>query len=674
MAEPASKRCARTPDPALGAGPGTDGPPPRFVAVAFNLPVKHEFTYLVPAGMDAAVGCRVSAPFGKRKLTGVVVGTSDEAPEGIAGIREIARVVDKRALATERTLELARWMAKMYLCSFGEALATVLPGGRREGEAEELPLAEDTRDYALAEQQLAAVHAVTAASTGSFYLHGVTGSGKTDVYLAAARDVTAKGAGVIYLVPEISLTHQVVRVFTAAFGARLAVLHSALTPSQRLREWLRVLDGEVDVVIGARSAVFAPFARLGLVVIDEEQEGAYKSGSAPRYHARQVAMWRVAHEGGVVLMGSATPSLEAWHHMREGTISPLTMGERVSGGRMPAVDVVDMRRTAGPLSARLLEEIARTRAMGRQTILFLNRRGFAYVFHCRSCGYAATCRHCSVSLTYHRDRGRLVCHYCGFSAPPERQCPECGSLDVGFSGLGTEGIEQALAAAFPDLAVRRVDTDSVRERAALRDALEDFRRGRVHVLLGTQMVAKGLDFPGVRLVGIVNADTGAWMPDFRAAERTFDLLVQVSGRAGRSIPDGLVLIQTMRPDSPVIVLAREGKLEEFYARELDARRELGFPPFTRLIRLVLRGKRKGAAGKAADGLARPLAAALGSAGELLGPAECPIARISGSWRSHLIVRCRAFGPAHEAVARTLEAWRRPAGVHVEVDVDPLSLL
>jgi primosomal protein N' (replication factor Y) len=360
--------------------------------------------------------------------------------------------------------------------------------------------------------------------------------------------------------------------------------------------------------------------------------------------------------------------------MREGTIAPLMMGERISGGRMPTVEVVDMRRSTGPLSGRLLEEIARTRAMDRQTILFLNRRGFAYVFHCRSCGYAATCRHCSVTLTYHRDRGRLVCHYCGFSTPPEQQCPECGSLDVGWSGLGTEGIEGALAAAFPDLVVRRVDTDSVRQRSALRGALEDFRHGRVHVLLGTQMVAKGLDFPGVRLVGIVNADTGAWMPDFRAAERTFSLLVQVSGRAGRSVPDGLVLIQTLRPESPTITLAREGRLEEFYARELDVRRDLGFPPFTRLIRLVLRGKDREAVAKAADGLAAPLAAAVGAAGGVLGPAECPISRISGNWRSHLIVCCRAFGPAHEAVGRELDVWRTPAGVHVEIDVDPLSLL
>ncbi len=653
--------------------PAVDAGPDRFVEVAFNLPVKREFTYRLPAGKNAAVGCRVTAPFGPRRLTGVVVGAPARPPDGIVA-KDIARVVDERPLAADRTIELARWMSRMYLCSLGEALATILPGGRREGEIDEPPADEDVRGYPLADQQLAAVHAVAAASSGSFYLHGVTGSGKTDVYLAAARDVTAKGLGVIYLVPEISLTHQVVRAFSAAYGERLAVLHSALTPSQRLKEWLRVLDGGVDVVIGARSAVFAPFARLGLVVIDEEQEGAYKSSSAPRYHARQVAMWRTAHEGGVMLMGSATPSLEAWHHMREGKLAPLVMGERVSGGRMPAVEVVDMRKVAGPLSGRLLEEIARTRAMGRQAILFLNRRGFAYVFHCRSCGYAATCEHCSVSLTYHRDRGRLVCHYCGFSKAPERQCPECGSLDVGWSGLGTEGIEEALAAAFPDLIVRRVDTDSVRERPALRAALDDFRAGRVHVLLGTQMVAKGLDFPGVRLVGIVNADTGAWMPDFRAAERTFSLLVQVSGRAGRSVPDGIVLIQTLRPESPAIALAREGRLEEFYARELDTRRDLGFPPFTRLIRLVLRSRDRGASAKAAETLAAPLAAALASAGEVLGPAECPIARISGSWRDHLIVRCRAFGPAHEATARTLEAWRQPAGVHVEVDVDPLSLL
>ncbi len=648
--------------------------PPGYVEVAFNLPISRQFTYRLPAGLEARVGCRVTAPFGKRRLAGVVVAERDHPPEGVGEIREVGRLIDPEPVAPAATIDLAKWISDMYICSLGEALASMLPGGRREGEADEPPPEEEERDYSLAEQQLSAIKAVTSAARGSFYLFGVTGSGKTDVYLHAARQVVDRGRSVIYLVPEISLTHQAVRRFASTFGERLAVLHSALTPSQRLREWKRARDGEVDVVIGARSAVFAPLRRLGLIVIDEEQEGAYKSGSAPRYHARQVAMRRVSREGAVLLMGSATPSLEAWHHMQEGTISPLRLPQRLGGGGMPAIEVVDMRRQPGPLSGRLVEELGRVRQAGRQAILFLNRRGFSYVFHCRSCGHAATCKHCSVALTYHKDRGRLVCHYCGFSSPPLRQCPECGSLDVGYAGLGTEGVEEQLRAAFPDLEVRRVDTDAVRRRGTLRDALEDFRAGRVHVLLGTQMVAKGLDFPGVRLVGILNADTGFQLPDFRAAERTFSLLVQVSGRAGRNLSDGLVLIQTLRPDSPAIELAREGRLEEFYARELDARRELGFPPFSRLIRLVVRGKDQEKVSEAVSTLAKLLGGPVGGAAELLGPAECPISRISGNWRHHIIARCLSFARAHAAIARVAEGWKPPAGVYLEIDVDPLSLL
>jgi primosomal protein N' (replication factor Y) len=475
-------------------------------------------------------------------------------------------------------------------------------------------------------------------------------------------------------VPEISLTHQVVRVFQAVYKKRLAVLHSALTPSQRLKEWLRILDGEVDVVIGARSAVFAPFARLGLVVIDEEQEGAYKSGSAPRYHARQVAMRRAAQEKAILLMGSATPSLEAYRAMSEGSLTGVRLPNRLSGGKLPSIEVVDMRRQQGPLSSTLLAEIQKTFAEGRQTILFLNRRGFSYFFHCRSCGYEMICRHCSVALTYHRERERMVCHYCGFSTEPIQACPQCGSLDVGYSGYGTEGIEEEIQKRFPSMVVRRIDTDAVRKKKVLRQALADFRDGRIHMLLGTQMVAKGLDFPGVKLVGIVNADTGFQLPDFRAAERTFDLLVQVSGRAGRALPDGTVLIQTFRPGNPAIVMAKEGRLEEFYAVELATRRELGFPPFSRLIRIVVRGRNASKAAAAITELAGHIAKRVGDAGELLGPAECPIARISGSHRSHIILRTTRFGETHERVAAALEEYRPPGGVYLEIDVDPLALL
>ncbi|MGO9411836.1 MAG: primosomal protein N' [Spirochaetia bacterium] len=646
----------------------------RYVELAFNLPVKRQFTYKVPERIEIPVGGRVSAPFGSRLLTGVVVSTPAAPPEGVAEIREVKRAIDRKVLVDEATLDLARWMSRMYMCSLGEALFAMIPGGRREAEPDEMPLEEDASEHELAPQQIEAVRTLTSTRNGSFYLFGVTGSGKTEVYLHAARDSTTRGEGVIYLVPEISLTHQVVRVFRKAYGQRLAVLHSALTPSRRLAEWLRVMDGEVDVVIGARSAIFAPVRSLGLIVIDEEQEGAYKSSTTPRYHARQVAMYRAAREKARLVMGSATPSLEAYHFMGEGKFVPLRMPRRLSGGQMPSIEIVDMRRQRGPLSQTLMDAISRTASEGRQAILFLNRRGFSYLFHCRSCGYEMACPHCSVALTYHKERNRMVCHYCGSSAEPIAVCPTCGSLDVGYSGFGTEGIEEELARNFPGLAVCRIDTDSVRKKRVLQKVLSDFRQGKVQVLVGTQMVAKGLDFPGVKLVGIINADVGLQLPDFRAAERTFSLLVQVAGRAGRALPDGKVLIQTFRPGSPAVRLAQQGKLEEFYAEELHVRQQLGFPPFSRLIRILLRGKNRQKTLSAIQELTTQLTAALSGAAQVMGPAECPLARISGNYRYHTLVRCLGFPEAHARVGKVLEVWHAPRGVYVEIDVDPQALL
>jgi primosomal protein N' (replication factor Y) len=646
----------------------------RYLEVAFNLPIKRVFTYLLPENCEAGVGRRVTAPFGSRTLTGCVVAEDDSPPHGIGEIREIRRVVDTEPIFSGDTLELARWMSRMYMCSLGEALSAILPGGRRETEGEELPLEEDEREYPLAEQQMDAIRRISSRDSGSYYLFGVTGSGKTDVFLRVAQGVVSKGRGVIYLVPEISLTHQVARACRGLFKGRLAILHSALTPSQRLREWQRVRNGEVDVAIGARSAVFAPFKRLGLIIMDEEHEGSYKSGSTPRYHARQVAMHRAGSENAILLMGSATPSVEAYQRMKEGKLERFLLPRRLSGGSLPEVEIVDMRGEAGPVSKRLIDEMAKTRAERRQTILFLNRRGFSYFFHCRTCGFQMTCSHCSVPLTFHKDRGRMICHYCGFAAPPAETCPQCGSLDIGYSGLGTEGIEEQIQGLYPGLPIRRIDTDSVRKRRVLRALLSDFRAGRTDVLIGTQMVAKGLNFPGVKLVGILNADMGFQLPDFRAAERTFGLIVQVSGRAGRSIPDGKVLIQTLQPDNPSIVLASAGRLEEFYERELEIRRQLGFPPFGRLIRIVFRGKNKEKGLSTAQGLVKKLRAALGEMAEVLGPVECPISRISGNWRFHAIVRAKSLGPVHERVSETLDRFRPSSGVHIEVDVDPQALL
>ena len=645
--------------------------------VVFNVPVDKVFAYSRgPTDPNVAQpGFRVVAPFGRRTLVGYVVGTRSEAPQEVAEIRAIERAVDDQATFDASTVRLARWVSKRYMCCLGEALATMLPSGRREaGIDESLADTDVIRDFELAQEQTSAIDRISKAREGAYYLHGVTGSGKTTVYLEIAKRTVERGQGVIYLVPEISLTHQVVDVLGSAFGEHLAVLHSGLRSSERLGEWLRVLRGEALVVVGARSAVFAPLKRLGLVIVDEEHETSYKSNSTPRYHARQVAMYRCSTERAILVMGSATPSVEAFHSMRTGLLTELSLPKRLSGGSMPSVEIVDMRDESSPLSRRLIAEIARTHQEGRQTILFLNRRGFAYFFHCRSCDLELRCRHCSVALTFHKERNRLVCHYCGYSQEPITACPECGSLDVGYSGFGTEKIEEEIGRMFPDLVTRRLDTDSVRRRSVLKRALDDFRKGKTDILLGTQMVAKGLNFPGVRLVGVVLADTSLHLPDFRAVERAFNLITQVAGRAGRTTVDGRVIVQTYRPEHEAIRLAATGRVEEFYQQELRLRKELRFPPFCRLVRVVVRGRDVERVRKAAGQFAASVEGSIGSDGDMLGPAECPIGLIAGNHRYHLILRGKSLSPLHRVVRKHIDDTRKTRGVYVEVDVDPVSLL
>ncbi len=648
-----------------------------MIEVVFNLPVNQKFTYSVADGLDIGPGYRVLAPFGSRRLTGYVVATTETPPPGGKEIKQIERAVDKRAIFDSRMLDLAGWLSDMYLCSLGEALATVLPGGRREVEPEEMggELA-ISKEVILSAHQRDAIEQIGRASRGVYYLHGVTGSGKTEVFLQVSRENLGRGRGVIYLVPEISLTHQVIDVFQTFLDRPVAVLHSGLTPSQRLKMWLDLLDGTVGLVIGARSAVFAPVKNLGLIIIDEEHEGSYKSGSTPRYHARQVAMHRCRTEEAVLLMGSATPSLEAYHYMHSGKLQHFSLPERLSGGSMPAVKIQDLNGESVPLSRPLIREIRKTHEQGRQSILFLNRRGFSYFFHCHSCGYEMKCRNCSVNLTFHKQKNSMVCHYCGYRSPPVDVCPECGSIDVGYSGFGTERIEEEIERLFPDLTVRRVDSDSVRNKHRLKEILNEFHAGKIDILLGTQMVAKGLNFPGVKLVGIISADTGLQLPDFRAAERTFNLIVQVSGRAGRFHPDGKVVVQTYLPKNETIRLAAQGDLEAFYSKELEARKMLGFPPFTRLIRLVFRARSSAKSHSAAAGFAHVLSdhGKARTDVEILGPAECPLSVIAGNHRNHLIFRSRNFKHVHTLVRQSLQRFKIPSGVYVEVDVDPFSLL
>lgn len=648
-----------------------------FLEVVFNVPLPRSFSYRNDPEKPAGLGQRVSAPFGRRELVGWVVGESESCELPAEQVKRITRRVDEEVLFGEPTAALARWLSGMYLAGPGECLAAMLPSGRREIEvpalaSDDLPIVD--HPLVLSDEQRAALESIESAPSGTWYLHGLTGSGKTEVFLQAAEACIAEGRGAIYLVPEIALTGQVVEAARRRFGERCAVLHSRLTPSNRLSEWRRILRGEADLVIGARSAVFAPLPRLGLIVIDEEHEGSYKAGNAPRYHARQVAMKRAVLEGARLVMGSATPSAEAWQLMAEGRVRRLGLSRRLAGGAVPRVELVDLRGEGSPISPRLAEAVREAHRKGGQSILFLNRRGFSYFFRCRSCGAELRCRHCSVALTYHKDRGALVCHWCGYRTAPPRSCPDCGSLDVGYSGFGTEQVEEEAGRVFPELRIGRLDADSTAKKGELERVLADFREGRLDLLLGTQMVAKGLNFPRVKTVGVVLADTGLNLPDFRAAERAFALVVQVAGRAGRFSPDGLVVIQTLRPESPVIRRAAALDLAGFYEEELAARRALGFPPFTRLIRLVFRAKERERAPAAAAAFAAALGPALDPEAEILGPAECPIGLVAGTARWQLVLRAAELGPLHRALRSLLAAWEPPAGVRLEVDVDPVSLL
>jgi primosomal protein N' (replication factor Y) len=509
-----------------------------------------------------------------------------------------------------------------------------------------------------------------------FYLYGITGSGKTEVFLRSAEQASNAGNSVIYLVPEISLTHQTAEAMGKRFGNLAATLHSGMSTSARFSEWMRIRRGEVRIVAGPRSAVFAPVRNLGLVIIDEEHDGSYKSGNTPRYHARQTAMRRCSAAGAVLLMGSATPSAEAWKLMNEGTIKKLELSRRLSGGSLPEIKSVSLEHTDGCLTGELKEEMRKTAAMGRQTILFLNRRGFAYFYHCPSCGFELSCKHCSVSLTWHKEKNRAVCHYCGYSEAPPPVCPQCGSLEAGFRGFGTEMIEEEVRRTFPDLRVRRADADTTSKKGSLEETLQMFRAGLVDVLLGTQLVAKGLNFPGVRLVGVVFADTGLHLPDFRAAERTFSLIVQVAGRAGRYFPDGKVIVQTLRAGDPIITRSCAMDVSGFFTAELAQRKILHFPPYSRLIRFTVRSRDAEKAEKAIGRVALLAAPLLPREADILGPAECPIALIAGNHRRQLILRGPSMGSLHNAAEKILSGYEKgkDSRVYLEVDIDPVSLL
>ncbi len=711
--------------------------------------------YSIPPGIEPAIepGHRVKVPLGSRHVHGYVLDLVPPeraaAAAGAVKLKPIEQVGPALPVLIPEILALVRWIARYYVAPIGITLEAAVPrqvvnlpkrgdlqsmvaaSGGAAPQGDTAPERRLTRDQKSA---LDRIHAAIAARDGTtFLLHGATASGKTEVYLRAAEATIASGKTVLFLVPEIALGTQIMRLIRQRFGGQAAEYHSQLTPAQRRDSWWAARLGKVPMIVGARSAVFAPLSDLGLVIVDEEHEPSYKQGETPRYHGRDTALMRARLAGAVTVLGSATPSLESYMNARGGKFVRLSMPTRIDERPKAKVTLVDLRdrgdgvrpgvsesepgeearpdievRAGGdrggrePLSPYLLERLAAVLEAGDQAILFLNRRGFATSVQCHDCGFVFNCPHCNVVLTHHSSDHLLRCHYCNHTVSVAGECPDCRGTHFDFRGIGTQRVEQAVREHLPEARFLRMDFDSTRKRGSLQEMVQAFERGEADILLGTQMVAKGFDFPRVTLVGVINADREMGMPDFRGQERAFQLLTQVAGRAGRGEKPGEVVFQTYMPDHHVILAAARQEYELFWQREILEREPLRYPPASRLANLLFDGADEGNVIRRATEEADRLRSESGVM--ILGPAPMPLSRLKGQYRWHITLLSpqvrRLTEVLHHALERDREGGSRGGGpgggpggarggglggrggvrgggrggVRLQVDMDPASML
>lgn len=672
--------------------------PKRYIEVAVNLPVFRTYTYLVPERLsrETTAGKRVAVPFGRRLETGYVLGEASLI-DGCQ-IKAVEQVIDNTPLFPPSMTELFRWVADYYIHPIGETISAALPSGK-------LPVRDMDRPVAagkiaagdippeLTTEQRAVVDDVVARLGSGFYpclLAGVTGSGKTEIYMQIAGEVVRSGGTALVLVPEISLISQSEKRFVARFGDDVAVLHSGLTRTERWRNWMRILRGDAHVVIGTRSAVFAPLDSPGVIIVDEEHDTSYKQESGLRYNACDLAVVRAKLSGSVVMLGSATPSVQSLYNAKIKKFRKIyTLRRRINQMELPSIKVVDLRKREPRRGARALigEELytamKETLEQGNQVMLFLNRRGFASLPVCASCGNTMKCSRCDITLTLHRRANAYRCHFCGFSLPATACCDNCGSSSIKQLGIGTEKVEEAVRQLFPDAVVARLDRDTTTRKGSMARILKDIEARRTDILVGTQMIAKGHDFPGITLIGVICADLSLNFPDFRAGERTFQLLAQVAGRAGRGMDPGRVVMQTYNPEHFSIVAATQQDIDSFYEREIAVRRQLRYPPFSRMVHLHIsstdftkareRAREAGEACMALKGSEKEMFGAI----EVLGPVEAPIYKLSNRYRWQILLKSSAVSPLKSFVRRLLEengARLKRGGVRLVVDVDPFFMM
>ena len=631
---------------------------------------------------------RVWVDFGPRKSVGYVIGISEKSD--LEKTKPILDLIDEEPILDKEMLDLTKKIADYYLCSWGEAIDAAVPSALKKGKTSVKARKEDdyssiqpSQDFKPTNEQEKALkeifQSIEKREQETFLLHGITGSGKTEVYLQAIGKVLKQDRSCIVLVPEISLTPQAVERFKSRFKERVAVFHSRLTAGQKYDQWRKLKDGICHIVVGARSAIFSPINDLGLIIVDEEHDTSYKQQDAPRYSAVDVSIMRSKLSNATVILGGATPSLESYYKAKSGEYKLLELTERIEKRPLPKVKVLDMRqevaqrKSSRVIFSRLLNEhLEKVINNNEQAILFLNRRGFSTYANCKKCGFVERCKSCNVALNYHSDKKILLCHYCGYKKKLESICPACDGSYLDYFGYGTQRVESELHKHFPNVAVSRMDTDSTKKRSSHAQILKEFGERKTQVLIGTQMVAKGHDFPMVTLVGVVNADTALNLPDYRAGERTFQLLTQVAGRAGRGFSPGEVIVQTYIPHHYTIQSAIHHDFKDFYKKEIALRKELALPPYSHMIYIMCRSYNEEKSKKAAIDLALHISKnKLPGLIEMQGPVEAVVYRLRRQYRWNIILKVKEVSKLNPDLKKALKAFRKPHGVIITVDVDPV---
>jgi primosomal protein N' (replication factor Y) len=658
----------------------------KLAEVVFNLPLRKPLTYAIKEDLLPLIkiGQIVKAPLRQRQATGYLVDFVKTSR--IKNLKAIEAIVELEPALDAESFFLAKKISDYYFCSLGQALDAMVPAVLRKMKKPRL-LPEEPREtpapfsHKLNSAQAKALQTILPYLEKQFYqvflLFGITASGKTEIYLQAIEYLLKKGRTTIMLVPEISLTPQTQERFRQRFGSLVGVWHSRLTEKEKYHEWLRIKEGVVKVVIGTRSAVFAPLKNLGLIILDEEHDTSYKQQESPRYHAREVALMRARFNQACVILGSATPSLESYYLSEKKVYLKLELPERIEKRKLPEVKLIDLRRRSlrrkgeSLFSQVLTERIKKTLDKKEQAILFLNRRGFAPFVSCFHCGYVVKCPHCSVSLKFHFAKQKLLCHYCHYEETPQELCPKCQKGYLHYRGIGTQKLESEISRLFPQAGVGRLDSDSAGKRLASQKILSEFQNAQIEVLIGTQMLTKGLDFPKVSLVGVVSADTALNLPDFRASEKTFSLICQVAGRAGRGSSPGEVIVQTYNPAHYAILASVTHDYKKFYDQEIVLRRELNLPPFTHLIKLTLRGRNEQATFAASQKLRQILEKKIAKQEEILGPAPETVARVRNLFRYNLLIKAHQPSAVLKILPGALAEFGRHQKNFLLVDVDPL---